>query len=498
MASDTDNSNRFPSEGGNQANRASNNGVLVTEQTRLLGDVEHGIKIPDDRLLIETSQKQETKYLVKNAFPVTVTFVLQFMLAAASIFVVGHLGKEELASMSLASVTAGIIGYAIFQGMATAIDTLGAQAYGRGEYRQVGIYTQRCTILILLVSIPVCLLWWFSEPLLKPIVPNGDVARKAGMCLKILVLGCPGYIIFEVGKHFLQVQGIFHAGTYVLLFGTPFNILLNYVLVWNKTIGLGLIGAPIAIIITDWTIGILLILYIVFVDGRQCWGGFSTEALHGWKSVLKLAFPGVLMVEAEWLAFEILTLMSARLGTTYMAAQSILGTVVNLAFQFPLSMGITASTRIANLIGGGSKSAAKIATKVALKACLILGICNASVIMIFRYLIADLFTSEKDVAMAVTSTLPYLALFQINDSLNAVAGGILRGQGRQMIGGVINFVFYYFLMIPMAYYLAFMAGYGLQGLWIALIVGLLFVSTLMYYYVRVSDWDRIVAKQIKG
>jgi MATE family multidrug resistance protein len=465
-----------------------------TEQTGLLQNVEHGIKVDHQTV---TTEKAEAKFLVKNAFPVSVTFLLQYLLSAASIFVVGHLGKEQLAAMSLCSVTAGIIGFACFQGMATAIDTLGAQAYGRGEFELVGVQVQRCTILIFLVSIPINLLWWFSVPLLSFFVPQREVAEQAGMCLRVLVFGTPGYILFEVAKHYLQVQGIFHASTYVLLIGTPFNIILNYILVWDKSVGLGLIGAPIAIVITDWTIAVLSILYITFIDGNKCWGGFSRNALKNWKPMLNLAIPGVLMVEAEWLAFEVLTLLSARLGTTVMAAQSILGTMVSLTFQVPLSLGITASTRVANFIGGGYKEGAKTATRVSLKACLVTGAFNASLLYLFRYPIANFFTSETDVAEVVSKTMPLLSLFQLNDSLNAVTSGLLRGQGRQAIGGIINLIFYYFVMLPTSYYLAFHAGYGLEGLWSGMVIGLFLVSTLMYYCVRITDWDSVITKQIK-
>jgi MATE family multidrug resistance protein len=80
--------------------------------------------------------------------------------------------------------------------------------------------------------------------------------------------------------------------------------------------------------------------------------------------MVKLALPGLLMVEAEFLAFEILTLASSYFGTTHLAAQSILSTLTSLTFQIPFPISIAASTRVANLIGATLSDAAKTSAKV--------------------------------------------------------------------------------------------------------------------------------------
>ena len=60
----------------------------------------------------------------------------------------------------------------------------------------------------------------------------------------------------------LQTQGIFHASTLVLIICAPLNAFLNYLLVWNKSIGLGFIGAPISVVITNWIMCFMLYGYI--------------------------------------------------------------------------------------------------------------------------------------------------------------------------------------------------------------------------------------------
>lgn len=80
--------------------------------------------------------------------------------------------------------------------------------------------------------------------------------------------------------------------------------------------------------------------------------------------MIQLALPGLLMVEAEFLAFEILTLASSYFSTSHLAAQSILSTITALTFQIPFPISIAASTRVANLIGASLADAAKVSAKV--------------------------------------------------------------------------------------------------------------------------------------
>lgn len=49
--------------------------------------------------------------------------------------------------------------------------------------------------------------------------------------------------------------------------------------------------------------------------------------------MIRLALPGLVMVEAECLAFEILTLAASYFSTTHLAAQSVLSTLTCITFR---------------------------------------------------------------------------------------------------------------------------------------------------------------------
>ncbi len=301
---------------------------------------------------IKTSWQRETKVLARYSAPLVLTFLLQYSLTVTSIFTVGHLGKVELAAVSLASMTASITGYAVYQGLATSLDTLCAQAYGSGRKKLVGLQTQRMVYFLWTITIPIAIIWLCADLILMKIVPEKDVALLAGLYLKIILIGAPGYALFESSKRYLQAQGLFSASLYVLIPCSILNILMNWLFVWQFR--WGFVGAPIAVAVTDNLLPILLILYVRLVAGSACWPGLTKRAFTNWGPMVRLALPGLLMVEAEVLAFEILTLAASYFGTSYLAAQSVLSTIAGITFQIPFPISIAASTRIANLIGAVS------------------------------------------------------------------------------------------------------------------------------------------------
>lgn len=446
---------------------------------------------------VDASLKGELKTLSKYSVPLVITFLLQYSLNVASVFSVGRIGKAELAATSLAGMTANITGYCVFQGTSTSLDTLCAQAFGRHDNRSVGLHFVRCTIFLLLINIPVSIMWvWGSRPFLSLIVDDAYLVDLASTYLSVLAVGLPGFILFETLKRFLQAQNIFHASTYVILVAAPFNAFLNYYLVWGAP-QLGFIGAPIAIVCTNYLMAILLASYTIFVDGYQCWCGFSKDVLRNWGKMVRLSVNGCIGVVSEWLAFEISTLSAARFGTVSLASQSVIATISILLYQAPFAISIAASTRVANYIGAASKPASMTATKAAIILSVAMGAFNAVLLSVYKFHIVKLFTDDPEVLELSCKIIPLAALYQVNDSLAAVTGGILRGQGRQKIAALCSLISYYLISLPIGFWLAFGVGLQLFGLWIGLVFAIFSISVLQLISVLNSDWDSIIEESMQ-
>jgi MATE family multidrug resistance protein len=390
---------------------------------------------------IQTNWRREAKVLVQYSAPLMLTFILQNSLTLTSVFTVGHIGKIELGAVSLGSMTANITGYAVYHGLATSLDTLCSQAYGSGRKKLVGLQLQRMVFFLWAITIPIAAVWLAGGRILAAIVPEKETAELAGLYLKVLIFGAPGYALFESAKRYVQAQGRFAATMYVLLICAPLNVFLHWLLVWH--LGWGFIGCPIAVVTTETLMPILLFLYVRFVGGMECWPGFSRKAFVNWGPMIRLALPGLIMVIAEFLAFEILTLGSSRISAEHLAANTILQSLCVLTYQLPFPLSIAASTRVANLIGATLPDAARVTARVTYIVGTMLGVLNMVLLSVLREYIPRLYTSDPDVIRLAAGVLPLCAAFQLFDALAAVCNGLLRGLGKQEVGGYINLFAYY-------------------------------------------------------
>ena len=76
-------------------------------------------------------------------------------------------------------------------------------------------------------------------------------------------------------------------------------------------------------------------------------------------------------------------------------------------------------------------------------------------------------------SLYIARSLPYMYihnLYCVDSSLQGTFAGILRGCGRQKLGAIMNFVFYYMIGLPMGTSLAVLTDLGTTGMWIGLCV----------------------------
>ncbi|KAK6198472.1 mate-domain-containing protein [Scheffersomyces amazonensis] len=471
---------------------------MDSEEQLLIGvvDYENYSSLNEATDAEDLTSAEELKFITKASIPLVITFFLQYLLSVISIYAAGKLGAKELAAVSLAVCTFNITGLAIYQGMSTSLDSFCSQAYGSGKLHLVGVYFQRCSLMILAVTVfPLSLIWWFSGSILAHVIDDNELVDMIQTFLRILIFGTPGLVLFETGKRFLQAQHIFNAGTYVLVIVVPINYLLNWILVWHPTYGLGYVGIPIALGIVYWIISLLMLLYVLLIDGKKCWGGLDFEkAIKNWIPMLRLAIPGVIMVEAEYLAFEVLTILAASFGTSAIAAQAIASNVGSLSFQLPFAVAVALSTRIGHFVGMQSIRAASLVTKLTIIFAGIIALTNFSHVFFGRHYLSRLFTEDEEVIKITVQVLPLVALNQLGDAFNVIGAGVLRGQGRQRIGSILNMISYYVIALPLCTVLAFTFKFGLQGLWYGLISGVAFLAISEYVVIYRSDWPRIIVE----
>ncbi|MCO5565376.1 hypothetical protein L7F22_019049 [Adiantum nelumboides] len=438
--------------------------------------------------------RRELAVLIRFSIPIWLCHLLELSLNVVSVFSLGHLGTNELAAASLSSMTANVVGYSVLAGFISALDSILPGAY-TSQPKMVGLYTQRMLVIVTYLLVPISAIWLNAESILLLLGQDPIVADLAAQYLRVLVIGLPGYAGFEVCRRYLQAQGLMHAPTIVLFVASPINALLNWLFVWGPpSIRLGFIGAPLASIISMWLMFILGLLQC-YIAPRIAWDGWSRLAFTGLKPIFQLGLAGTFAMCAEWWSWEIVGLVTSKLGTLALAAQSVLLVCSSITYQLPYAMSIAVAVRVGNLLGASQAQQAKICSDMAMLLSLVAGVANSLFYLSIRDRLGGLFSEDERVINLVSAILPVMAAFQVMDGVCGITSGILRGTGRQSKGAVINLTGYYVIGIPIGLVLTFgPPQWGLSGLWWGLTIALTYASIFTYLIIKRTDWDEEVRK----
>ncbi|KAI1101046.1 MATE efflux family protein [Jackrogersella minutella] len=433
--------------------------------------------------------------LLQYSVPLIFTYLLQYSYSVITTFVAGHLSADALAAASIGMTTMNIVGFATIEGMATALDTLCAQAYGSGNHHGVGLHVQKMLLLMALAIIPIGAVWVCSPWILSLFVRQHHLAVMAGSFLRVSLIGLPGYASFEAGKRFLQAQGDFKAALFTILICTPINALLSWLFVFR--LGMGLDGAALGVALTNNLRPVLLLLYIMLPAGkwsRQCWGGFSRDALSKWGPMVRLSFAGFAVNLGEWAAFEIMTFSTSYLSTNHLAAQSVVMTISIVSWHIPFSMSVAISTRIGHLIGAGLVATARRAAVLYAVVTALIGTIDGFIIFALRDQLLTFFSEDSAVCDLASKTMLTVGVFQIIDAIICCTNGLLRGLGRQSVAAWVVFAVNYLGAVPLAMWLELGSpGLELNGVWIGLGSGMVLIAAVEGIYMKTLRWQDCVA-----
>ncbi|KAI1475632.1 hypothetical protein K445DRAFT_315894 [Daldinia sp. EC12] len=460
-----------------------------TESTPLLSDSQ-SIKFTTG-----DSWGSELWLLGQYSLPLIATYLLQYSYSIITTFVAGHLSADALAAASVGMTTMNIVGFATVEGMATALDTLCAQAYGSGNLLNVGLHVQRMLVLMVLAIIPIGAFWVVSPWVLSLFVRQHHLAVMAGEFLWYSLVGLPGYASFEAGKRFLQAQGDFRGAMIAILICTPVNAFLSWLFAFK--LGMGLNGAALGAALANVIRPVLLLAYILLPAGKfshQCWGGFSREAFTKWGPMVRLSFAGTAVNLGEWAASEILTFSTSYLGTNYLAAQSVMMTISVVSWHIPFSISVAISTRIGHLIGAGNVAKARRAAVLYAVVCALVGSTDGLIIFSLRQQLATFFSDDPIVGDLVSKAMLAVAVFQIIDAIICCTNGILRGLGRQSVAAWVVLIVNYVATVPVTMWLELGSpGLKLNGVWIGLGSGMVLIAIVEGLYMKTLRWQDCVA-----
>ncbi|GAA6228584.1 multidrug and toxin extrusion protein 1-like [Lates japonicus] len=438
---------------------------------------------------IPPEYRHELVQLFKLAGPVVISQLMVFMISFVSTVFCGHLGKTELAGVSLSIAVVNVTGISIGTGLSLTCDTLISQTYGSGNLKRVGVILQRGVLILLMACFPCWAVLINTEPLLLAVKQSPEVASLSQLYVKIFMPALPAAFMYQLQGRYLQNQGIIWPQVITGAIANVLNAIINYIFLFR--LDLGVAGSAAANAISQYLLAVVLYVYISWRGlHKATWGGWSLDCLQEWGPFVQLAIPSMLMLCLEWWMFEVGGFLAGVISETELGAQSITYELAVVAYMFPLGFSAAASVRVGNALGAGNIEQAKLSCKVPVICAFIIACFVGASLSIAKDVIGYIFTTEQDILQRVADVMFIFGFMHLADAVAGVVGGVLRGAGKQLVGALCNLVGYYFIGFPIGVSLMFAANMGIVGLWTGLTICVLMQSIFFIAFLYKLDWKK--------
>ena len=304
-------------------------------------------------LQVEISYKQ----IIKLALPISFAILIpQFNFITTNIFL-GHYNQQSLA-------IAGITGvyYLIFAmigfGLNNGLQALISRRAGENRPEEIGkIFSQGIYIALTIALIGILITWFLAPAVLKQVIHETDISRKAIGFLKIRIWGLPFLYVYQMRNALLVGTN----RSRYLFFGTLAeaiaNIIFDYCLIFGH-FGfpqLGLNGAAIASIIAEFT-GMFVIFLVIWRKGISA--RFSLFTNFKWNGqiinkVLSISTPLIFQLAISLLSWEFFYILIEHHGQEALAISNIMRNMFGFIGCISWAFAATSASMVSNIIGQG-------------------------------------------------------------------------------------------------------------------------------------------------
>ncbi len=412
----------------------------------------------------------------------------QMLINTTDVVMLGWYGTEQLAAGVLATQAFFLI-FMFGGGFAHAVVPIASQAEGRGDSRQVRRSVRMGLWIVTIYGLLVMPLLWNIEPVLVAFGQEPDIARMTGSYMHIAQWGMFPALGTLALRSFFSAVSRTQIILWATIAGTLSNGFLNYVFIFGHLGApeMGLEGAALASLISSMVIFVVMLVWIVIRPFFSDYALFQRFWRPDWPDffeIVRLGFPIAFTIIAEVGLFAAASLMIGWLGVVPLAAHGIALQIISLSFMIPLGLSTAATVRVGQAFarkdGEGMKRAAiaslAIAAIIALSAALLFFTVPERLVSLF------LDRDNPNAALVLATAVPLLfvgAGFQFFDGLQVTGVGLLRGLKDTRTPMIMAVVSYWFLGLPTAYVLGFIAGWDGPGIWMGLAIGLAGAAILL-------------------
>jgi len=433
--------------------------------------------------------------ILRLAWPVVLQNLFRTFMIIVDTAMVGRLGRGALASMAVI----GPIGFSLIAVlMALGVGTIAtvARAFGEGDpaKREREAATSILVALVagLVLVVPAALLLPRLVDLFE--VPGesviGDQARGY---LFFFAMSIPGLLLENSASAILRGSGDTRTPMMFAILANVLNVFGNYTLIFGNfgAPAMGVAGSGLSTMIC-YSLQGLLVTAVLFLPGRRRRLTFASFQRVTRDSVARLArVTGPALVEPLILQSGFLVFSKAvtMLGSAPAAAHRAVLTVESLSYMPGYGFSVACSALVGQYLGARRPDRAAIAVRESVfLSALLMSLIGVIFVSMPGTLLGLFIPSDPETVRLGAMCLMIAAFEQPLMGAAMSYAGALRGAGDTRSPLVVGALSVWLVRVPLAWFLAFRVGLGLNGLWLTMIADWGVRATAFAWIVRRGKW----------
>ncbi len=432
--------------------------------------------------------------LILLAIPMILEMLMESLFAIVDIYFVAKVSMNAVATMGMTEGVLMLI-ESVAIGIAMGATALISRRIGEKKNKEASDVAIQAILLGAFVSlITGALAFAFADDILRIMGGDEDLINEGKEYIRI-ILGL-NFILMML----FVLNGIFRAAgnasiaMWALLFSNFLNIILDPILILGlgPVEAMGVKGAAVATCIGRGA-GVIYQLYVLFSDGSVI--RIYKEHLRINPVIMSRLIPvslggaGQFIIStASWI---FLIRILASFGTTVLAGYTIAIRIIIFTILPSWGLSNATATLVGQNLGAGKpERAEKTVWKAGFFNMVFLFIISI-IFFLFANPISSFFTQDLAVVHESAMCLRIICLGYIFFAYQMIISQAFNGAGDTYTPTLLSFIFMWLVQIPLAYILSFTLGFESQGVYMAISISSVFISSAAVYLFRKGKWKEM-------
>lgn len=437
------------------------------------------------------------KIIIHLSLPIIIAFFFQTLYNLVDAFWLGKIGKTALAAPTITFNVIFLV-IAIASGLALGGTTLLAQYKGAKNDEMVNETTSNTFILIGGISFILSIIGYiFTPQILQILQTPKDAYIETLKYMRIIFLGIPFIFGFYVYRAVMQGYGDTVTPMKLSGFSVALNIILDPFLIfgWGPFPQLGVVGAAIATVFSQFLSSIIGILFLV--SGRYGLRmklrrfRFNIDII---KSIFKIGGPIAFSQTGTSLGFTLLMGIVNTFGTSVVGAFGVGNRIISLLVMPAMGLAQGSSTIVAQNIGADQIERAERSVWTSVGIISSFTFIFTTLLFFYGGYVVKFFINDPEVigiGMRMFKITSYSVLFF---SVMVVFTAAFQGSGHTLPVFVMQMIRLWVLRIPFVLLLAKKLHFGADGIFWGMFISNMVITLIAFLWFKTGSWKRKMLK----